>query len=121
MSREGRMVPSAHTVQQIPIENTVINLVVAFHDLGEQLSQEIIIGSFFETKFADIVQIDTKFFWVAFTEFSNMRGLLLFSDLLVLLLVCCSFQALPRQAATEKVHEDMAKRFQVIPSRLFPS
>jgi hypothetical protein len=62
MSREGRMVPSAHTVQQIPIENTVINLVVAFHDLGEQLSQEIIIGSFFETKFADIVQIDTKFF-----------------------------------------------------------
>lgn len=50
-----------HTVQQIPIEDTIINLVVVFQDLGEQLSQEIVIGCFLETKFADIVEIDTKF------------------------------------------------------------
>lgn len=46
---------SGHTIQQIPIVNTVINLVVVFYDLGEQLSQEIIVRGFFKTKLADIV------------------------------------------------------------------
>lgn len=70
----------AHTVQQIPIEDTIINIIVVFHDLGKQLSQEIVVGSFLETKFTDIIQIDTKFLLgtgqmkVGAGKFSNQPG-----------------------------------------------
>jgi len=45
--------------------------------------------------------------------------LLLFADLLVLLLVGGSFQALPWQPPLKKVHKDMTQRFKIIPPRLF--
>lgn len=56
--------------------------------------------------------------WESFTQILDRGGLLLLSNLLILLLVGSSFQALPRQATPEEVHEHMSQCLQVVPSRL---
>ena len=57
--------------------------------------------------------------WEAFAQLLDGSTLLFLTNLLVLLFVCRSSQPLPGQSATEEVHEDMAKRLQIIAARLF--
>lgn len=45
----------------------------------------------------------------AFAEFFDGGHLLLLTNLFVLLFVCGCLEALPRQASSEEVHEDMAQ------------
>jgi hypothetical protein len=56
--------------------------------------------------------------WETIAEILDRGGLLLLSNLLVLLLVRGSLQALPRQSAAQEVHEDVAKGLEVVSSRL---
>lgn len=57
----------------------------------------------------------------AVAEILDGSGLLLLTDLLVLLLVGSSLEALPWESASEEVHENVAQGFQVVPTRLFAS
>lgn len=57
--------------------------------------------------------------WETFTKLLDRSRLFLLADLLVLLLIRGSLQALPRQATPEEIHEDMPQRFQVVSTRLF--
>lgn len=50
------------------------------------------------------------------TEVLDRSRLLLLANLLVLLLVSSRLKALPRQTASQKVHENVAKGFQIITS-----
>ena len=114
---------------------------IVLHHFGKEFAQEIIIGRFLETKFADIIEVDAEllcgshderrqkqpnkviglpqFTRIAFAEFLYKRRLLLLTDLFVLLLVRRRLEALPRQASAEEVHENVTKRLEIITSRLF--
>lgn len=59
--------------------------------------------------------------WIPITQVFDCGRLLLFTDFFVLLLVGCSLQSLPWQAAPQKVHKNMAQCFEIISPRLFPS
>ena len=56
--------------------------------------------------------------WEALTQFSNGRGLLLFTNLLILLFIGRSPKALPRKTTPQEVHEHVSKRFKVITAGL---
>lgn len=55
----------------------------------------------------------------AVAQVLDSSGLLLLSDLLILLLVGSSLQALPWEAAAQEIHKHVAQRLQVISPRLF--
>jgi hypothetical protein len=115
--------------------------VVVLHNFGKEFAQEIIIGRFLETKFADIIEVNSellctshgktrqkqvntviellKFTRIAFAEFLYRGCLLLLTDLFVLLLVRRRFEALPRQASAEEVHKNVTERLEIITSGLF--
>ena len=57
----------------------------------------------------------------AVAEILDGSSLLLLPNLLVLLLVGSSLETLPREAATEEVHEDVTQSFQVVSARLLTS
>jgi hypothetical protein len=57
--------------------------------------------------------------WEAVAEVLDRCRLLLFANLLVLLLVGCSLEALPWETTSKEVHEDVTQGFQIISARLF--
>ena len=54
----------------------------------------------------------------AFAQLLDRCRLLLLADLLVLLLICRGLEALPREGATEEVHENVGKGLEVVPTGL---
>lgn len=48
------------TVQHIPIENAVVEIVVILHYLREELTKEIIIRGLLEAELANVVQVDCE-------------------------------------------------------------
>lgn len=54
----------------------------------------------------------------AVTQVLDGSGLLLLANLLVLLLVGSSLEALPRESTAQKVHENVTKGFKIVPARL---
>lgn len=62
-----------------------------------------------------------KHTWESFAELFNGSRLFLLADLLVLLLVGGSLQSLPREPASQEVHEDMSQRLQIVSSGLLAS
>jgi len=59
--------------------------------------------------------------WEAITQILNGCCLLFLSDLLVLLLVGCGLESLPRQTSPQEVHENVTQCLQVVSSGLFPA
>jgi hypothetical protein len=57
----------------------------------------------------------------AVAEVLDRSGLLLLANLLVLLLVGSSLEALPWKTTSKEVHENVAQSFQVVPARLLAS
>ena len=55
------------------------------------------------------------------TQFLDRRRLLLLSNLLVLLLVGSSLEALPRQTTAEEVHEHVAESLEIVTTGLLPA
>ena len=54
--------------------------------------------------------------WETIAEILDGSSLLLLTNLLVLLLVGSSLETLPRESATEEVHENVTKGLQIITS-----
>jgi len=50
-----------------------------------------------------------KLTWATFAELLDRGGLLLFTNLFILLLVVGRLETLPRQASSQKIHEHMPK------------
>jgi hypothetical protein len=130
-----------NTIQGIPVIYAIVNVVIILHHFGKEFAQEVIIGRFLETKFADIIEVDAEllctshdetgqkepnkvigllqFTRIAFAKFLYKRCLLLLTDLFVLLLVRRRFETLPRQASAKEVHKNVTERLEIITSRLF--
>lgn len=122
-SLDKRIDPSAHlasspafaAIQEIPVKYTVLSLASFRQSFRKQFAQEIVIGRFFETKLAHVIEVDPEFLypirsvssisltgkriarrtWKSFGKVLNWRALLLLPDLFVFLLVGCSLETLP--------------------------
>src|ERR1700722_3969841 len=64
------------TVDQVPIEYAIIHIAVIIHNLQEEFPQKFVIGSFFKSKLADIVQVYTKLLCNSLCQhgYSNLTG-----------------------------------------------
>lgn len=53
--------PPFAVIQQHPVVDSIFHFSRAFQSLGEQISHEVVVGSFLETELPDVVQVDGKF------------------------------------------------------------
>ncbi len=75
MGRESRLPRTVHThrirlpplsvVQQHPVVYTVLDFASVLESLGEEVSEEIVVGSLLEAELADVVEVDGEFLCVA--------------------------------------------------------
>lgn len=130
--------PAPSVVQLHPVIFSVFNIASVFQSLCEEVPKVVIVGGVLESKIPYVSEILVKFLcvmvsilksrttedsltWIAVAEILDCSGLLLFTNLLILLLVGSSLQSLPRKTASKEVKEDMTKGLEIIPSRLFAS
>ena len=139
----GLVVPAAAVVQLHPIIFAILHLAGILEGLRQDVAQVVVIGCIFKPEVANIAQILVEFLcqtvsklaitsidskligqsrtWVSLAEILDSGGLLLLTNLLVLLLVGGSLQALPRKTTPQEVHENVTQSFQVIPTGLLAS
>jgi len=115
-SGRSRHVPALAAVELHPVVLAILNFAGVLQRGGEELAEVVVIGLVLEAKVADVGKVLVELFRVAVTEILDGSGLLLLSNLFVLLLVRGSLQALPGETSTEEVHEHMAQGFEVITS-----
>jgi hypothetical protein len=132
----GDCLPSFTIVELHPIILSILNLSAVLQGLSEQVTKEVVVRSVLEAEIADVAQVLVELVWwidvsdrhrvlgrqqltrESFAQLLDGRGLLLLSDLLVLLLVGSSLQTLPGKPASQKIHEDMTQCLQIVSSRL---
>jgi len=120
-SRRPRHVPALAAVQLHPVVFAILDLASVLQRGGEEFAEVVIIGLVLEAQVANVGKVLVELFRVAVTEILDGSRLLLLSNLFVLLLVRSSLQALPGEASTEEVHEDVAEGLEVITTGLFPT
>jgi hypothetical protein len=129
--------PALAVIQLHPVVLSILNLSGALECLGEELTQVVVVGSVFETEIADIAEVLVELLWVllagaeaencgkhtreAIAQVLDGGGLLLLSNLLVLLLVGGSLETLPWQSTAQEVHENMTQRLEIVTTRLLAS
>lgn len=101
-----------------PVILAVLDATGVLERLREKFAEIIVVGLVLKTKVADVCEVLGKLFGESFTEILDGSGLLLLANLLILLLVSSSLEALPRQATTEEVHENVAQGLEIISSGL---
>jgi len=47
-------------MERIPIINTIINVIIISHHFDKEFTQEVIIRFFLETKFPDIIEVNSE-------------------------------------------------------------
>lgn len=104
-----------------PVVLAILDVASVLQGLGEELSKVVVVGGVLETEVSDVCQVLVELLGEALAEILDGSGLLLLTNLFIFLLVSSSFEALPGEAATQEVHENVAKSLQVISSRLFAS
>lgn len=105
----------------VPVILLVLGDALVKCGIGEQLAHVFIVRCLFEAQVPHVLQIFLELLGETRTQLIHRGCLLLLANLLVLLLISRSFQTLPRQAAPQKVHENVAESLEIIASRLFPS
>lgn len=91
-----------------PVVFTILDLPGILESLSKQLPEIVIIGRIFESQVSYVSKILRELLGESLAKILDSSGLLLLSDLLVLLLVCSSFQTLPGQSAAQEIHENMS-------------
>ncbi len=104
-----------------PVVFAVLDLAGVLESLSKELAEIVVVGGVFEAEVADVREVLAELLGEAFAEVLDGGGLLLLTNLFVLLLVGSSLETLPRQTATEEVHEDVAEGLEIISARLFTS
>jgi hypothetical protein len=111
-------VPALAIVELHPVVLAILDLARALESLSKQVAEVVVIGGVLEAKVANIRQVLVELLRETITKVLDRSRLLLLSNLLILLLVSCSLEALPRQTAAEEVHEYVSKSLEVITARL---
>lgn len=105
----------------VPVVLLILGDALVECGIGKELAHVLVVGCLLKAQVPHIFEIFLELLGEARTQLVHWGGLLLLSNLLVLLLISRSLQALPRQSTPQEVHKDVAKSFEIIASRLFPS
>jgi hypothetical protein len=104
------------------LENPVVHEVKVETFLDEELSEHgddhLVVRLLFELELPAVVQVLLELLRVASRQVLHTGHCLLDFDLLVLLFLGLGWQPLPRQVASQEVHEHDANLLQVVPPRL---
>jgi hypothetical protein len=120
-SRGSRHVPALAAIELHPVVLAILDFARVLQRRGEEFAEVVVIGLVLEAQVAHVGEVLVELLRVAIAEVLDGSGLLLLSDLLVLLLVRGSLQALPGKTSTEEVHEHVAKGLEIVTTRLFPT
>jgi hypothetical protein len=110
-----------HALGHAPVENVVVLITFANEEIAEEFAKVGIVGFVIEAEGTTVVQKDAKL--VGETSAKEIGGGSHFflHDTIVFLLLGCCLQPLPRELTTQKVHENIGERFQIITSGLLCS
>lgn len=101
-----------------PVVLAVFNFARVLQGLSEELPKVVIVGCILKSKVTNIGKILAELLGEALAEILDGGGLLLLTNLLILLLVSGSLETLPGQAAAEEVHENVAEGLEIVSARL---
>ena len=109
-----------HDLDPVEISGGQVELLF-LRDLFKLFFQEVVVWSGVEVEGSHMGQHMLKLNGQTLTELSKFNGQFSFHDLVVFFFLALSFHGLPREAAFQKIDEDINKRFEIIPSSLFYS
>lgn len=101
-----------------PVEDVVVLEALANEEVAEELAEVRVVGLVVEAKRTAVVEVDGELVGESTAEDVGGSGHLLLHDAVVLLLLGGSLQSLPRELATEEVHEDVTERLEVVTTGL---
>jgi hypothetical protein len=104
-----------------PVVLAILDVTSVLQGLSKELTKVVVVGGIFETEVSDVRQVLVELLREALAKVLDSSSLLFFSDLLILLLVSGSLQALPGKATAKEIHEDVTEGLQIVSSRLFTS
>lgn len=104
-----------------PVEDVVVLEALSYEQVPEQLPEVRVVRLVVESQRSSVVEVYGKLVGVSSAEDFGRGGHLLLHDTVVLLLLGSGLESLPRQGASQEVHENVTERFEVISSRLFDS
>lgn len=104
--------------KHVPVEDIIIRESLSMEEVPQQLPQVRIVWFLFKSQGTAVGEVGTKLGRIPVTQDFNGSGHLLFTNSLIFLPLCCCPQSLPREGSSVEVHQDEAKRLQVISSRL---
>lgn len=97
-----------------PIENAIVYVTFFLEEVGEKLSEIVVVGGFEELELPHVAHVYGEFFGVALAEDLDRSVSLTVADLLVALLERVGFEALPGEGTAQEVHEHVADGFEVV-------
>jgi len=101
-----------------PVEDIIVLVTLTDEKVTEELAQIGIIGLIVEAESAAVVEENSEFVREATTKEVGRGRHLLLHNAVVLLLLRRRFQSLPREGATQKVHEDICEGLEIITTSL---
>lgn len=104
-----------------PVVLAILDLTGVLESLGKELAEIVVVGCVFKAEVADVGEVLAKLFGEALAEVLDGGGLLLLTNLFILLLVGSSLETLPRQTTAEEVHEDVTEGLEIVSARLLTS
>lgn len=102
-----------------PVEDVVVLVTLADEEVAEELAKVGVVRLVIEAERAGVVQEYAELVGETAAQQVSGCGHLLLHDPVVLLLLGSSLETLPRQRATEEVHEHVGERLQIVPAGLF--
>lgn len=101
-----------------PVVLAVFHLAGVLQRLSEELAQVVVVGCVFEAEVSHVREIFAEFFGEAFAEVLDGGRLLFLTNLFILLLIGRRLETLPRQAAPEEIHENVAQGLEIVSTGL---
>jgi len=108
-------------LQHGPVEGVVVLVVQRAEKDPKELPEIHVVRSLFEPQTSAVVEIHRELCWEPFAENFNWCRHLLLADLLVLLLLGCGLEPLPRQTSSVEIHENVAQALHIVTSALLNS
>lgn len=104
-----------------PVKDVVVLESLPNEEVPEELSKVRVVGLVVESERPAVVKVDGELVGESSAEELGRSRHLLFHDPVVLLLLGRRLESLPGKLTSEEVHEDVAERLEVVPSRLLDS
>lgn len=101
-----------------PIENVVVLVSFTDEEIPEELPQVRVVGLVVKSQGPSVVQEDGELVGEATAKKIGGCGHLLLHNPVIFLLLGSSLETLPRERATEEVHENISERFEIIAASL---